>query len=152
MLAASWFKIGMAPIACATPEDDPLLQQAVGKGLMRTPKGHTSYSLCEEFLACLYPHIMDAVKRHHSSAIDETPIEFVFSAPAEWGDEYKAKLRNAATAAGFATRMGDKISMIDEPEAAALLTFECYKKSTQIDSVFKVCGYLTAMPIIKRES
>ncbi|EER25876.1 hypothetical protein CPC735_043200 [Coccidioides posadasii C735 delta SOWgp] len=118
--SSAWFKIGMAPKLCATPEDDPLLQQAVGKGLMRIPDGHTPQSLCKEFLKYLHAHIMNAVNKEYSGVIETTPIDFVFSAPAEWGKEYTGNLKKAAESAGFRSRLKDKISFIDEPEAAAL--------------------------------
>ncbi|TPX22954.1 hypothetical protein DIZ76_014835 [Coccidioides immitis] len=126
MSSSAWFKIGMAPKLCATPEDDPLLQQAVGKGLMRIPDGHTPQSLCKEFLKHLHAHIMNAVNKEYSGIIETTPIDFVFSAPAERGKEYTGNLKKAAESAGFRSRLKDKSSFIDEPEAAALLAFECY--------------------------
>ncbi|KMU89820.1 Hsp70 family protein [Coccidioides immitis H538.4] len=126
MSSSAWFKIGMAPKLCATPKDDPLLQQAVGKGLMRIPDGHTPQSLCKEFLKHLHAHIMNAVNKEYSGIIETTPVDFVFSAPAEYGKEYTGNLKKAAESAGFRSRLKDKISFIDEPEAAALLAFECY--------------------------
>lgn len=138
MSSSSWFKLGMASKSSGTPEDDPLLQQAIGKGLMRIPKGETPQSLCKRFLACLWRHIMQVVGKRYPGLIDITPIEFVFSAPAEWGESYKNRLTAAAKAAGFLTRPQDSITTVDEPEAAALLTFECYKEMEQVKSMFQV--------------
>ncbi|QVM13589.1 hypothetical protein D8B26_008197 [Coccidioides posadasii str. Silveira] len=69
---------------------------------------------------------MNAVNKEYSGVIETTPIDFVFSAAAEWGKEYTGNLKKAAESAGFRSRLKDKISFIDEPEAAALLAFECY--------------------------
>ncbi|KAI2088399.1 hypothetical protein LOZ35_005830, partial [Ophidiomyces ophidiicola] len=128
MASSSWFKLGMASKSSYGPGDDPLLQQAVGKSLMRIPEGQTAQTLCKEFLSCLYKYIMGTLQDVYSPIFELTPIEFVFSTPAEWGEEYKMCLRMAATEAGFGSRINDKISMVDEPEAAALFTFEFYKE------------------------
>ncbi|EEP82793.1 predicted protein [Uncinocarpus reesii 1704] len=137
MQSWSWFKLGMASKECASTEDDPLLQQAVGMSLMKCPPGKTPQTLCKDFLTGLCKHIMTNLGKEFGKALDVTPLEFVFSTPADWGEVYIEKLKRAAREAGFATKPLDGIFTIEEPTAAALLTFEHYRQKPVVQTLFE---------------
>ena len=125
MVSSSWFKLGMTESGIPASLDDPLLVQAVGKSLLRIPEGKTAEELCQDYLTSLYQYIVNRLVRQFTkSVIDVTPIKFVLTAPADWGEKYKDKLLTAATAAGVSSRALDTVPIIDEPEAAALAAFE----------------------------
>jgi molecular chaperone DnaK (HSP70) len=129
MVSSSWFKLGMTESGIPAARDDPLLIQSVGKGLLRIPEGKTAEDLCRDYLTNLYQYVINRLVRQFTkSVIDVTPIKFVLTAPADWGERYKHKLITAATAAGVSSRSQDSISIIDEPEAAALAAFEASQR------------------------
>ncbi|KAK2776029.1 hypothetical protein FQN53_002888 [Emmonsiellopsis sp. PD_33] len=120
----SWFKLLMNQGGHASNEDDPLLQQAIGAGLLKVPEGKTAKELAQDYMTCLYQHVLKYLqKAYKSKIIGNLPIHAILTAPADWGPEYKATLINIAEAAGIASRDCDRISTIDEPEAAALAAF-----------------------------
>jgi molecular chaperone DnaK (HSP70) len=62
---------------------------------------------------------------HYGKAIVDTlPIEVVMTCPAVWSDKAKELTFEAANAAGFANY---RISMLTEPEAAAIHTVQEFK-------------------------
>ncbi|KKZ64310.1 hypothetical protein EMCG_09694 [[Emmonsia] crescens] len=135
---SSWFKLRMAPSNTSAIQDDPLLLQSVGPGLLRIPEGETPAMLCKEYLHRLYKHVLTKIGREYTkSMLDTLRAEVVLTTPADWNMEYKASLRQAARAAGVASRVGDSISTIDEPEAAALAAFEASRKQGNL-GIFKL--------------
>lgn len=128
----------MAPSNTSAIQDDPLLLQSVGPGLLRIPEGETPAMLCKEYLHQLYKHVLAKIGREYTkSMLDTLRAEVVLTTPADWNMEYKVSLRQAARAAGVASRVGDSISTIDEPEAAALAAFEASRKQGNL-GIFKV--------------
>lgn len=120
----SWFKLGMAGEDLAVPQDDPLLNQALGKCLLRVPDGMNAEDLCKEYLGYLHGHAMQEIQKAMTKALlESTRIEYVLTTPADWGQPYKAKLKALARDAGIAAKAGDTITTLDEPEAAALAAF-----------------------------
>ncbi|EPS43601.1 hypothetical protein H072_2445 [Dactylellina haptotyla CBS 200.50] len=71
----------------------------------------------------LYKHIMDNIlQKRMPDTLASTPIEFIFTIPAIWSHKAQEATRTAATRAGFGSggRAIDTITMISEPEAAAI--------------------------------
>lgn len=71
--------------------------------------------LVTDFLQKLHAHIISCIETAvGKAAVKTTPIEYVLTVPAIWGDKAKEKTRLCARNAGF----GENIHMISEPEAA----------------------------------
>ncbi|KAK2752421.1 hypothetical protein FQN55_007461 [Onygenales sp. PD_40] len=135
MSAFSWFKLLMNQGGHSSNEDDPLLQQAVGTGLLKIPQGKTAKELAQDYITCLYQHVVQYLdKTYGPDIVADLPIHAILTAPADWGPEYKATLIKIAEAAGVASRDCDRISMIDEPEAAALAAFTAAQEESALSS------------------
>ncbi|PGH23884.1 hypothetical protein AJ80_02133 [Polytolypa hystricis UAMH7299] len=66
-----------------------------------------------------------------SAALNTMPITFVLTGPADWGAEYQYALRSSARVTGIGSREQDTVIAIDEPEAAALATFDAYHNTAR---------------------
>lgn len=120
-IAYSWTKLLLDDQAAATEFDDPQLRSILDSGLLRLPPGKTAQEVTTDYLRELYKHTMSFLERKYSAGILRTmPIKFWFSMPAIWSDEAQYATRDAAKAAGFASRNGDQIFMVKEPAAAAI--------------------------------
>ena len=53
--------------------------------------------------------------------VDKTPIEYILTVPAVWSDKSKSDTLKCAVDAGFCS--AGEVSLITEPEAAAVYTF-----------------------------
>lgn len=80
--------------------------------------------LCSDYLKQVYEHTMGILKRQMPDTLASTPIEFIFTVPAIWSHKAQEATRTAASRAGFGSngRPIDSMSMISEPEAAAIYT------------------------------
>lgn len=125
----TWFKLLLVQDAATEEHDDPLLRQCAGQGIMRTVENKTPSQLCSDYLHCLYQHLLKKLKDQigHTTLL-ETPIYFVLATPAGWKDHQKERIKRAAEEAGFGSRNQDKITLVSEPEAAALAAFDCRQK------------------------
>lgn len=127
--SSTWFKLLLVQDAPSEEHDDPLLRQCVGKGLMRTIQDKGPAEICRDYLRCLYNHILETLSMECSaSVLEETPLHFVLAKPAGWKDHEKNRIKSAAEDAGFGSRSNDKITLVTEPEAAALAAFENYHR------------------------
>lgn len=122
--SSSWFKLIMAENEHVVPQDDPLLRQVVGQGLLAIPEGSNAEDLCQQYLHLLHAHVMRKADQRWGCLLETTPIRYVMTIPADWGGTYKEKLEKAAAAAGIARNPKDKIMVTSEPEAAARATFQ----------------------------
>ncbi|KAF3937708.1 hypothetical protein ABW19_dt0202319 [Dactylella cylindrospora] len=87
------------------------------------PASKTAVQLCTDYLRQLYKHIMENIlKKRMPDTLTSTPIEFIFTVPAIWSHQAQEATRTAASRAGFGStgRPIDTMSMISEPEAAAI--------------------------------
>jgi hypothetical protein len=85
------------------------------------PPGKTALQVCIDYLSGVYKYCMQELKRTWGDGmVDGTPIDFWVTMPATWSDRAQALTKTAACTAGFASRAGDRIFMITEPEAAAV--------------------------------
>lgn len=124
MKAYSWFKLRVGDNDAFEEYDDPLLRQSAGQGLLQLPDGKTADDVCKDYFECLYNHILYQLEEDWEETIEETSLKFVLTVPAGWKDKTKDRIMTAAEDAGFGTRLEDSIRMTDEPEAAALYSFE----------------------------
>jgi len=121
MKSYTWTKLLLDASAAQTRFDNPHLQSQVGNGLLETPSGATAIGVASDYLSRVYEHTMDRLAKVYSKEMLKiTPVEFWFTVPASWQDEANNATREAAEAAGFASRKDDELYMISEPEAAAM--------------------------------
>ena len=114
MVSWSWIKLLLDNGQAKTHYDDVLLEAR--RHPEKTPEG-----LISDYLSGVYKAIVKTLERRVGKmAIDKFPFEFWFTIPAIWSDQAKEATIKAARAAGFASRQNDHISLIPEPEAAAL--------------------------------
>ncbi len=131
MKSYSWFKLLLDNDTDATEYDDPLLRESAAQGMMDLPLGKSAKDLTADFLARIYKHTQWFLGEIIGKGmVKETPCHYKLTLPAIWSLEARKITREAAELAGFGTRhygeVSDKLTMIDEPEAAAI----CAIKST----------------------
>lgn len=104
------------------------------------PAGMTALSISEKYLECLYKHCMEMLERRMLETFYLTPIHFIITTPAVWSHAAQTSTRAAAFKAGFGSRVGDTVSMISEPEAAANFCLREInaKESIEGSNVFQV--------------
>lgn len=128
MTAYSWTKLLLDRNTPETEFDDTTLNSSAGMGIFKLPEDKNASAVVADFLASVYKYTMFILEKQISAgALAVTPIEFWFTIPAMWRDQPQRAMKDAAILAGFASRPGDGIFMISEPEAAAITTL---KKST----------------------
>lgn len=92
-------------------------------------------SVAADFIGALYKHALSeigkAVPNHYFRLCKK---EFVLSVPAVWSDAAKAATIEAAKSAGISP-----VTLIKEPEAAALYTMHSLGFSLQVGDAFVVC-------------
>jgi hypothetical protein len=130
MIAYSWTKLLFDRGICLTDFDDPALEGKAGAGMLRLPDGKTAVDVAADYLSEVYKHILASIARKVTDeSLSSTPLEFWFTVPAIWSDQARNATRTAAQRAGFgngAARPNDKIFMISEPEAAAVMALKKY--------------------------
>ncbi|RJE22726.1 hypothetical protein PHISCL_04942 [Aspergillus sclerotialis] len=121
MKSYSWTKLLLDKNTPLTKFDDNSLRDLYGEGLLSLPRGKTAQKVVEDYLRYLYRHLMHTLEKQLGQAVlKSTPIECYLTMPAIWSDQAQLATREAAKAAGFASRPGDTLAMIAEPEAAAI--------------------------------
>ena len=85
------------------------------------PKKKPAEEVVADYLTHFYQHCMEYLEKEVTKDLLKlTPIDFWFTMPALWSDPAQHATRAAAEKAGFGSRADDTISMIMEPEAAAV--------------------------------
>ena len=136
--AYSWFKLLLDDTAKPQDLDDPLLRQCAGQGLLKLPDGKTAEEVTADYLRLLYLHLMKCLKDAIGEiTVQETPITFVLTVPATWSPAARDSTRRAANTAGFESRPGDELTMIDEPEAAAISVIKGSKETLRGVELFE---------------
>lgn len=125
MVSCSWTKLLLDMNAEPTVHDDPELLSAIDEGMFRLPKNKSSQDVCADFLRELYSHLVGRLtKMMNPKVFAATPMDCWLTVPAVWSDKARDATKVAAEAAGFGSRRFDKISVISEPEAAALAVLQ----------------------------
>jgi hypothetical protein len=122
MVSCSWTKLLLDSETKDTKFDDSSIRDAIDQGRLRLPKSRDAQGVAADFLTCLYQYMENKlVKEFGSRALyDSTPMDCWLTVPAVWSDYAQNATKAAAKAAGFGSRPGDTISVIPEPEAAAV--------------------------------
>ncbi|WAO91176.1 Actin-like ATPase domain-containing protein [Fusarium falciforme] len=117
-----WTKLLLGGNVAPGEYDDPALKEYFGPGLLSLPPGKTAQDICSDYMACLYKYFVGRFQGGTRVNLKITPMEVWITVPAIWTDAAKRRTMEAAKAAGFGSRifLGDTISVITEPEAAAL--------------------------------
>lgn len=119
----AWMKLLLDKNSRVTPNDDPDLKNDLNDFARSFPTGKDAQNVTVDFFKELYAFTMTNLKRDYpDKVIDLTPIKYWFTMPAIWSDEAQIRTLQAAKKGGFATRKGDEVFVIPEPEAAALAT------------------------------
>ncbi|KAK6343711.1 hypothetical protein TWF730_011300 [Orbilia blumenaviensis] len=112
------------------PEPSNFVQRLAGlrlqdSGSIKLPPGKTAIDISSDYLRLLYNELMNQrLRKRYPDTLDITPIEFVFTIPAIWSHKAQEATRYAAEAAGFCSRPSDKLSLVSEPEAAAMFVLQ----------------------------
>ncbi|KAK2733112.1 hypothetical protein FQN57_002304 [Myotisia sp. PD_48] len=136
LMSYSWTKLLLDKHARIGEYDDPSLKDLFGSGLMNLPRGKNAQAVIEDYLRELYIYLVHQLEKKISpSVFNVTPMEIYLTMPAIWSDQAQLATREAAKAAGFASRPNDSIYMIAEPEAAALSAIKPHLSPDAIDPV-----------------
>ncbi|KAI7231896.1 actin-like ATPase domain-containing protein [Hortaea werneckii] len=83
--------------------------------------GKSVNTVIAEYLRALFDHTKEALKRRYSEYfVSKTPLQVVLTVPAVWSD----KAQEATLAAAKDAGIGGQITMISEPEAAAVYALQ----------------------------
>ncbi|PWW74262.1 actin-like ATPase domain-containing protein [Tuber magnatum] len=140
-LRHGFFKLLLDANAAATLYDNPRLAASNPQSMESSyaniplPAGKTAVEVTTDYLKLLYSHLMETLRQRLIRTLDNTPIQFVLTTPAIWSHEAQNATCQAARDAGFASRAGDTLTMVSEPEAAASYCLkEIYHERSDTDS------------------
>ncbi|KAK6501249.1 hypothetical protein TWF481_009090 [Arthrobotrys musiformis] len=92
---------------------------------IKLPPGKSAINISTDYLRLLYQELMQKIlRRRIPETLDITPIHFIFTVPAIWGHQAQSATKISATRAGFGSRPSDSMSLVSEPEAAALFVLK----------------------------
>lgn len=112
------FKLLLDPDAVAARyHDSQSTADPSSHAAISLPPGKSAEGVTSDYLKHLYQHVMTTLGRL-AIPISITPIQFVLTTPAMWSHRAQDATREAARKAGFASRPGDTLTMVSEPEAA----------------------------------
>lgn len=128
MSCYTWTKLLLDKNIRLTDFDDSKLEDVFGSGMMRLPAHKSAREVVCDYLKKIYEYLVAQLCKHFRKEIfDATPMECWLTVPAIWSD--------AAKAAGFASRPGDEVKIITEPEAAALAALKPHVVPGSLDPV-----------------
>jgi molecular chaperone DnaK (HSP70) len=135
MRSYAWVKLLLDQETTPTKHDLAELETSQGS-LLDLPRGKSATDVVSDYLKEVYQHTMRTLEQRLSSEILKiTPIHYWFTVPAIWSDRAKAATRDAIKAAGFCSRTMDEISLITEPEAAAVATLNTMANDKSVENV-----------------
>ncbi|KAK6543446.1 hypothetical protein TWF694_000193 [Orbilia ellipsospora] len=107
------------------------------------PRNKSAVNVCTDYLRCLYSCLMEMhLRKRLPDTLEVTPIRFIFTVPAIWDHKAQEMTRYAAIKAGFGSRDGDRLSLVSEPEAAAMFVIQAMHdrsfRGTAIQSVSSI--------------
>jgi molecular chaperone DnaK (HSP70) len=121
MVMCSWTKLLLDASTRPAANDDFRLMSQTNESRLRLPSHRDAQGVAADFLRELYVHLESRVVKNLGKKIfDSTPMDVWLTVPAVWSDQAQSATKNAAKEAGFGARPGDTISVISEPEAAAV--------------------------------
>ncbi|KPM42135.1 hypothetical protein AK830_g4382 [Neonectria ditissima] len=125
MKTYAWTKLLLDSPSLPTEYDDPSLKGSTIPGMVKLPPGRTAKHIVTAYLRGIHDMYQAAVaEKFGKHYLKDLPVNFWLTVPATWSDEAKQVTKDAALDAGFASRPGDYIRLIPEPEAAAHLALK----------------------------
>ncbi|KAK6335044.1 hypothetical protein TWF718_010486 [Orbilia javanica] len=98
---------------------------------IKLPQAKTAIDVSSDYLKLLYNDLMNnRLRKRYPDTLDFTPIEFVFTIPAIWSHKAQEATRYAAKTAGFCSRGSDSLSLVSEPEAAAMYVLHAMREKS----------------------
>ena len=136
MTSCSWTKLLLNALPAETRRPGIDQGSMVDDSVQRIPPDKNPEQVCEDFLRELYTHMSACISKQLSSQIlQSTPMDCWLTVPAVRSDRAQNATKAAAKAAGFGSRPGDTISVISEPEAAALTVLKRYAQPGSINAL-----------------
>ena len=110
------FKLALEDTPLQSEYDDPRLSEPI-----LLPAGKHAFDVAVDYLRLLGEHLLLYLeaKMHHVLILDDTPIHYVLTVPANWSDRAQKLTKEAAVKAGMGGRSQDRLVMTTEPLAAA---------------------------------
>ena len=143
MISYSWTKLLLDSETKMNQHDDASIPAAIDEGRLRLPCDRNAQGVAADFLSGLYGHMEDKLVREFGKAIyDSTPMDCWLTVPAVWSDQAQNATKEAAKEAGFGSRPGDTISIIPEPEAAAVTVLKNIVRPNSMSKP-EVCALLS---------
>lgn len=145
MTSCCWTKLLLDKSTETSAHDDPGLQSGMDSSIYRLPSNKSPQAVCEDFLREVYKYtVARLTKQLGPEVLEATPMECWLTVPAVWSDQAQEATKAAAQAAGFGSRSMDSISVISEPEAAAIATLKKHLQAggTNPPMVRVQCRYL----------
>jgi hypothetical protein len=99
---------------------DPTLRSVISDDILRLPEGKSAEEVATDYLTFVCNHIMQQLSEVLKTGLKVTPLVFSLTVPSTWTLAAREKTRQAAKNAGFTTRPGDELHMLDEPQAGIL--------------------------------
>ncbi|KAM5349521.1 hypothetical protein ACJ41O_006026 [Fusarium nematophilum] len=125
MSICAWTKLLLDSTALSSEYDDPSLHNDANNGRMRLPPGETAKGVVTEYLRGIYRMYTQTMnEKFGERQLESLPVDIWLTVPATWSEKAKLMTRDAAADAGFASRPGDSLRLISEPEAAAHLALK----------------------------
>lgn len=120
MTTRQWVKLRLDSKTNVSKYDDPRIVNGQGGGASKLPPGWRPARVVTEYLRGMRKMLWDGLIESLGEAqLRVMPIDVWVTVPAVWSDHAKLLTKTAAIKAGFASRPGDTIQLIAEPEAAA---------------------------------
>ncbi|OAL37504.1 hypothetical protein AYO20_03353 [Fonsecaea nubica] len=136
MQICNWPKLRLDENTNKEDFDDPLLQQAIGDGLMHIPDGKTASEVIEDFVSNLRKYWLQRLDNTIlETAIKHARKRICVPVPTTWSPAAREATHQAAIKAGFGEGKRDEIIIIDESEAAALDVIKSLEKSSDADQL-----------------
>jgi molecular chaperone DnaK (HSP70) len=121
MVMCSWTKLLLGASTRPAVNDGFRLASQIDDCKPRLPGHRDAQDVVTDYLHELYAHLESReVKNLGKEIFDSAPIDIWLTVPAVWSDQAQNATKNAAKEAAFGARPGDTISVISEPEAAAV--------------------------------
>lgn len=117
----SWTKLLLDASARHAQSDDNRLWSDIENDRLRLPVHRNAQGVAADYMRGLYGHLRSKlIKNLGPEIFDSTPMDVWLTVPAVWSDQAQNATKEAALEAGFGARPEDTISIIPEPEAAAV--------------------------------
>ena len=149
MVMCSWTKLLLDASTKPAENDDPRLRSDIENHRLRLPSHRDAQGVVADYLRELYAHLQTKViKDLGKEVFDSTPMDVWLTVPATWSDHAQNSTKEAALEAGFGGRPGDTISIMFEPEAAAVAVL---KQMTHPEALNKpsVCLSIPSLELVE---